>query len=68
MNPAPPLSQQPECASPSQAQTAPRPCGGDVEVLPSAALLRGQKSVTIHHNGLLYRLQTTRHGKLILTK
>lgn len=40
----------------------------ELPVLPSAALLRGQKAVAIDHNGLLYRLQTTRQGKLILTK
>jgi hemin uptake protein HemP len=40
----------------------------ELPVLPSAALLRGQKAVSIDHNGLLYRLQTTRQGKLILTK
>jgi hemin uptake protein HemP len=34
----------------------------------SGALLQGQKAVTIHHNGALYRLQSTRLGKLILTK
>lgn len=34
----------------------------------SHALLQGQKAVTIHHNGALYRLQATRLGKLILTK
>ena len=34
----------------------------------SESLLRGQKSVAIHHNGLVYRLQATRLGKLILTK
>lgn len=34
----------------------------------SQALLQGQKAVTIHHNGALYRLQATRLGKLILTK
>ncbi|MDO9434498.1 hemin uptake protein HemP [Hydrogenophaga sp.] len=39
-----------------------------VPVLPSADLLRGQKVVAIDHNGSLYRLQTTRQGKLILTK
>jgi hemin uptake protein HemP len=38
------------------------------EVLPSASLLRGQKTVAIEHNGALYRLQNTRAGKLILTK
>jgi hemin uptake protein HemP len=36
--------------------------------LDSATLLRGGKSVTICHNGELYRLQATRQGKLILTK
>jgi hemin uptake protein HemP len=34
----------------------------------SEALLRGQPSVTIAHHGAIYRLQTTRQGKLILTK
>lgn len=34
----------------------------------SDSLLRGQKAVTISHNGSLYRLQATRQGKLILTK
>lgn len=36
--------------------------------LNSASLLRGQKTVTIDHNGAIYRLQATRQGKLILTK
>lgn len=34
----------------------------------SNELLRGQKTVDISHNGLTYRLQATRLGKLILTK
>ena len=34
----------------------------------SNALLRGQKTVEISHNGSTYRLQATRLGKLILTK
>jgi hemin uptake protein HemP len=34
----------------------------------SEALLRGQPSVAIHHQGAVYRLQATRQGKLILTK
>jgi len=38
------------------------------QILPSASLLRGQKTVAIEHNGSLYRLQSTRAGKLILTK
>lgn len=37
-------------------------------ILTSQALLQGQTSVVIAHNGTLYRLQTTRQGKLILTK
>lgn len=36
--------------------------------LESAEILRGQKAVEINHNGLTYRLQATRLGKLILTK
>jgi len=39
-----------------------------VAAINSAALLQGGKSITISHNGELYRLQTTRQGKLILTK
>lgn len=34
----------------------------------SIELLRGRKSIGIMHNGSLYRLQTTKLGKLILTK
>jgi hemin uptake protein HemP len=37
-------------------------------LLTSHEVLRGQKTVAITHNGALYRLQTTRQGKLILTK
>jgi hemin uptake protein HemP len=36
--------------------------------LSSQELLRGQTTVCIEHNGSLYRLQSTRAGKLILTK
>jgi hemin uptake protein HemP len=39
--------------------------GGALE---STDILRGQKAVEINHNGLTYRLQATRLGKLILTK
>jgi hemin uptake protein HemP len=34
----------------------------------SADLLRGGRMVEIRHNGEVYRLQTTKLGKLILTK
>lgn len=44
-----------------QAPAAPSP-------LDSQELLRGQNAVAITHNGAIYRLQTTRQGKLILTK
>ena len=36
--------------------------------LDSAELLNGQKAVDIEHNGAVYRLHTTKLGKLILTK
>lgn len=36
--------------------------------LDSAALLQGHNQVLIRHQGVLYRLQATRLGKLILTK
>ncbi|MGI4778163.1 MAG: hemin uptake protein HemP [Janthinobacterium lividum] len=39
-----------------------------VNQVESIELLRGGKSVGIMHNGALYRLQTTKAGKLILTK
>jgi hemin uptake protein HemP len=38
------------------------------EPVHSDALLRGQKSVAIEHQGVIYRLQVTKLGKLILTK
>ena len=34
----------------------------------SADLFKGRKTVEISHNGVIYRLQATRLGKLILTK
>ena len=52
---------------------SPADTGQNTVSLPCVALsshdvLRGQKAVSISHNGALYRLQTTRQGKLILTK
>ena len=41
---------------------------GDVPAVNSQDLLQGQKTIAIHHNGAVYRLQATRLGKLILTK
>jgi hemin uptake protein HemP len=37
-------------------------------VIESAALFQGQPILLIRHLGEVYRLQTTRQGKLILTK
>ncbi len=34
----------------------------------SHEVMRGHNAVAIEHNGNVYRLQTTRQGKLILTK
>ena len=62
-------------ASPAQPNgPAPRPAGeaarptGAPRTVDSAALLQGQSLLLIRHLGELYRLQTTRQGKLILTK
>ena len=52
-------------AQPVAAEPAP---DGKPPMLASADLLRGGKIVEIRHNGEVYRLQATRHGKLILTK
>lgn len=45
-----------------------QPAAVPSEPVHSADLFKGQKSVVIEHNGEKYRLQTTRLGKLILTK
>ena len=42
--------------------------GPNGSVLTAQALLAGRPWVGIEHNGQHYRLQTTRSGKLILTK
>lgn len=55
--------------APEDAQASPAsPSAGTPGCVDSADLLRGQKAVDISHNGLTYRLQATRLGKLILTK
>lgn len=57
-------------ASQKPASTASSPQAADSRpgCVDSTELLRGQKTVDISHNGLTYRLQATRLGKLILTK
>lgn len=37
-------------------------------VVHSRELFKGQRTIAIAHNGAVYRLQSTRQGKLILTK
>jgi hemin uptake protein HemP len=39
-----------------------------LRIIDSRDLLAGQSSLLIRHLGEVYRLQTTRQGKLILTK
>lgn len=41
---------------------------GPLAAVHSGDLLRGQRTLDIQHNGTVYRLQTTKLGKLILTK
>ena len=64
--PAHPSPAGPPTSSPQGPDTA--LSGLSAPVLNSAALLQGQKSVCIVHNGQAYRLQATKLGKLILTK
>lgn len=40
----------------------------DPRTINSSDLLLGQSTVLIEHMGEIYRLQTTRQGKLIMTK
>ncbi|MBI2882137.1 MAG: hemin uptake protein HemP [Candidatus Tectomicrobia bacterium] len=40
----------------------------DAEVLDVQQILRGRKRVSLLHGGEVYRLQVTKHGRLLLTK
>lgn len=42
--------------------------GNAAAAFDSRDLLQGRQAIAICHNGALYRLQTTKLGKLILTK
>ena len=57
-------------SAPQAPATAPSPTTADglPPVMSSQAVLQGRSSVVIEHNGAVYRLQTTRQGKLILNK
>ena len=54
--------------APAAAPPSPIAAEGLPPVVSSQAVLQGRSSVAIEHNGAVYRLQTTRQGKLILTK
>lgn len=64
----------PDCVMPSgqdaarSAQVPAAASATDSPVLHSHELLQGRNAIVIEHNGSAYRLQTTRQGKLILTK
>lgn len=64
---APPPAPQHSDVAPAQdaCATVPRTLA---HVVDSHELLKGHKTVDIVHNGLVYRLQATKLGKLILTK
>lgn len=57
--PQPPETQSPNAAAKSVAAPA---------ALQSKDLLGSRQAIDIEHNGQRYRLQTTKAGKLILTK
>ena len=65
MTPAPNPFPPPQRPGPSNPATHPSGASTPVQ---STDLFKGQKSVVIEHNGTSYRLQTTKLGKLILTK
>ncbi|MBC7468137.1 MAG: hemin uptake protein HemP [Ramlibacter sp.] len=62
------MDRRPAPAKQPQQEEAPTLAVAKAVVLASSDLLRGQRMVEIRHNGEVYRLQSTRLGKLILTK
>ena len=59
----------PPMAPPRPQRSAPASSTTDTqEVLLSSALLGPRQAIEIEHNGQRYRLQSTKSGKLILTK
>lgn len=57
-----------DCASDSGPNSRQRTHGTPSTIVQSEDLLKGQRALEIRHNGMLYRLQATKLGKLILTK
>ena len=70
--PEEPLRLQPAVQSAPAAASVPPPLNAAALQRPplvaSEALMQGHKAIEISHNGVVYRLQATRLGKLILTK
>ena len=62
------MDRRPAPATQPRQEQAPAPVVAKAVVLASSDLLRGQRMVEIRHHGEVYRLQSTRLGKLILTK
>ena len=61
-------AQQGDASAPASTAVAPQPAAQRLPVIESETLLRGQRAIEISHKGVVYRLQATRLGKLILTK
>ena len=62
------MNQLPARCRPPAASAVAQPAGRTSVQVKSTDLLKGHKAVDIEHNGAVYRLQTTKLGKLILTK
>ena len=62
------MTQLPAQCRPPAASAVAQSAGGTTDQVKSTDLLKGHKAVDIEHNGAVYRLQTTKLGKLILTK
>lgn len=68
MNPHPAPVARPEDSEHPDADTRSQARSPGVTQVSSEVLLKGQKALTIEHQGCLYKLQVTKAGKLILTK
>ncbi len=68
MPPPPPTQAPSPLPPPPAAQPVAPAAGGRPGPLRSADLLGAHQTVEIEHNGHVYRLQSTKAGKLILTK
>lgn len=68
MMPTEPIQEHADLAPPGSADTPWPPGSAPATAIDSQWLLRGHKEALIAHNGVTYRLQATRQGKLILIK